>query len=857
MNKELDERVGEQTRMLRDQLAQRETLYAELASEFSAAERLQHVSTQLITARGTEALYEQILDTALAVLHADFASIQQFYPDRGSNGELRLLGHRGFSAEAAKRWEWVGPATRTTCGEALRTGRRVVVADVRKCDFMAGSEDLDGYLGAEIRAGLTTPLFSRSGVLLGMVSAYWCEPHDLNATELRTLDVLARLAADLIERSRAEEAVRRSEERFRNLADTAPAMIWVTGLDKLCTFVNQRWLDFVGHTMEQQIGSGWTDSVHPQDLDRCLTTYSLSFDARRSFQMEYRLRRADGEYRWVLDNGSPFYREGEFAGYVGSCIDITEQKGIEERLRGSETRLKDAQRLAKVGSWERDESGNGYWSDEMFRIYGLRNGAAPSFPALVNCVSPEDRQILLEAHERVRSSDAPLDIEFRIIRPDGEVRWVRTVLESVRDNRGVVVRTVGATQDVTDLKRAQEENFARQKLETVGTLASGIAHDFNNLLGGVLAQIELAQAECTAGSYPDEELKLVEKLALRGSEIVRQLMIYAGKEAQVSTHIDVSQVVEEMLALLRFSVSKHAALETHLGKDLPPVRGSAAQLRQVVMNLVTNASEALGDQDGVIRVTTGRATVDRAAAVSEGVPEGEYLQLEVSDTGSGMPPEMQARVFDPFFTTKSSGRGLGLSVVHGIVRNFDGVMHLASHPGKGTTFRILLPCAEPTSETTADSIPRAKDPTQLSHGATVLVVEDEDPLREAVAKLLRKSGFEVLEAANGTAAIDLLRANGTGIDIILLDMTMPGPSSYEVVAEAAQTRHDVKVILTSAYTEELAANMWSPQIRGFLRKPFRHEDLVETLGSVLSSQATAEKTGNARGALCGETQLSR
>ena len=719
---------------------------------------------------------------------------------------------------------------------------------------MAGSEDLDGYLGAEIRAGLTTPLFSRSGVLLGMVSAYWREPHDLTATELRTLDVLARLAADLIERSRAEEAVRRREERFRNLADTAPVMIWVSGLDKLCTFVNKRWLDFVGHTMEQEIGSGWTGSVHPEDLDRCLTTYSLSFDARRSFQMEYRLRRADGEYRWVLDNGSPFYREGEFAGYIGSCIDITEQKGIEERLRGSETRLKDAQRLAKVGSWERDESGSGYWSDEMFRIYGLRNGAAPSFPAFVNCVYPEDRQILLEAHQRVRSSDAPLDIEFRIIRPDGEVRCVRTVLESVRDDRGVVVRTVGATQDVTDLKRAQEEIFARQKLESVGTLASGIAHDFNNLLGGILAQTELAQAECTAGSYPDEELKVVEKLAIRGSEIVRQLMIYAGKEAEVSTHIDVSQVVEEMLALLRFSVSKHAALETHLGKDLPPVRGSAAQLRQIVMNLVTNASEALGDQDGVIRVTTGRVTVDRAAAVSEGVPEGEYLQLEVSDTGSGMSPETQARVFDPFFTTKSSGRGLGLSVVDGIVRNFDGVMHLASHPGKGTTFRILLPCAKPTSETTADSIPRAKDPTQLWHGTTVLVVEDEDPLREAVAKMLRKSGFEVLEAANGTAAIDLLRANGTGIDIILLDMTMPGPSSHEVVAEAAQTRHDVKVILTSAYTEELAANMWSPQIRGFLRKPFRHEDLVETLGSILSSQAIEEKTGNARGAFCGETQ---
>jgi CheY-like chemotaxis protein len=254
------------------------------------------------------------------------------------------------------------------------------------------------------------------------------------------------------------------------------------------------------------------------------------------------------------------------------------------------------------------------------------------------------------------------------------------------------------------------------------------------------------------------------------------------------------------------------------------------------MNLVTNASEALGDQDGVIRVTTGLVTVDRGAAISEGVTDVEYLQLEVSDTGSGMSPETQARVLDPFFTTKSSGRGLGLSVVDGIVRNFDGVINLASLPGKGTTFRILLPCAKPTSEITADPIPRAKDPTPPSQEVTVLFVDDEDPLRESVAKMLRKSGFKVLEAANGTAAIDLLRANGTEIVIILLDMTMPGPSNREVIAEAAQARKDLKVILTSAYSEELAAaNMTAPQIRGFLRKPFRIEDLVQTIRSVLSS----------------------
>jgi nitrogen-specific signal transduction histidine kinase/CheY-like chemotaxis protein len=419
---------------------------------------------------------------------------------------------------------------------------------------------------------------------------------------------------------------------------------------------------------------------------------------------------------------------------------------------------------------------------------------------------------------------------------------VQAIIEAVRNDSGEVVRTVGATQDITDQKRAQEEVFARQKLESVGTLASGIAHDFNNLLGGVLLQTELAQEECAVGSCPDEELKTVRQLAIRGSEIVRQLMIYAGQEREVFRDVDVSGIVEEMLALLRVSVSKHAALETNLGKDLPPVRGSGAQIRQIVMNLVTNASEAIGEQDGVIRVTTACVTLDRAVAMPEGLAEGDYLQLKVSDTGRGMEPEAQARVFDPFFTTKSSGRGLGLSVVDGIVRGLHGVIHVASEPGNGTEFEVLLPCAKAMSEATAGPIPRVDEAAHSFRQTTVLVVEDEEPLREAIAKMLRKQGFEVIEAHNGAAAIDLLRSHGSEIHLILLDMTMPGPSNHEVVAEAAQARPDMRVILTSAYSEEMAmAAVSAPQIRGFLRKPFRLEDLVQTLRNALSAEATAEK----------------
>ncbi len=501
-------------------------------------------------------------------------------------------------------------------------------------------------------------------------------------------------------------------------------MIWIAGTDKLCTFFNKSWLDFTGRSMEQEVGNGWASGVHPDDLDRCLNIYTASFDARRRFQMEYRLRRADGEYRWILDNGIPLDREGEFAGYIGSCVDVTGQKAVEERLRTSEARLNDAQRLAKVGNWALDiETETIIWSDEVFRIFGLPS-VPPNLAAFLTHVHSDDRGKIMEASRKVRSGGGRVDLEHRIIRPDGEIRFVRAIVEAIGDEVGTPVRIVGASQDiteqvkareilraseerlknaerlahvgnwhwdiktnricgseemfrifakppdftatyeqflqdivpqdrervnreiiecfegkssysteyrialpngdlrtirgitelardadgspvymfgacqdVTDFRRTQEEAMARQKLESVGLLAGGIAHDFNNLLGGILAEAELVDSGLEVDSALREEIRGIKNGAIRGAEIVRQLMIYAGQESEVRELVDVSRTVKEMLELLQVSVSKHATLETDLGKDLPPVRANAAQISQIVMNLVTNASEAIGERE--------------------------------------------------------------------------------------------------------------------------------------------------------------------------------------------------------------------------------------------------------------------
>jgi PAS domain S-box-containing protein len=477
---------------------------------------------------------------------------------------------------------------------------------------------------------------------------------------------IAGVNLDITGRKLAEAALRESEDRFRKIADTAPVMIWLSGPDKGLMFFNKVWLDFTGRTLQQEVGQGWTVNIHPDDYDRCIAEYSSHFDSRRNFHLEYRLRRADGEYRWMLCSGVPRYVDGAFAGYIGSDIDITY------------------------------------------------------------------------------------------------------------------------------VKRAQEEALVRQKLESMGLLASGVAHDFNNLLGGILASVELALTESSGIQPIEEELTRVKAASIRGAELVRQLMIYSGKESPEFKIADISVLVAEMLDLLKASISKHAVLNTHLGRDLPAVRASLAQIRQVIMNLVINASEAIGEQEGEIQISTSRVTITPQSSTGFGaemdLPPDDYVRLEVSDTGVGMTPEVQAKIFDPFFSTKFAGRGLGLAVTQGIVRRHRGAI-TARPRDHGTTFEVLLPCTQEPAQQTSIAVSNSTEPAMPPVG-TVLIVEDEEFLRTALLKSLRKRGFSVIEAVDGSAAIDLVSTERS-ISTVLLDATLPGLLSRHVFDSMKCLRPDL------------------------------------------------------------------
>jgi PAS domain S-box-containing protein len=452
---------------------------------------------------------------------------------------------------------------------------------------------------------------------------------------------------------------------------------------------------------------------------------------------------------------------------------------------------------------------------------------------LVNEVIPEPSLTIVLAKYRQAIDEHTVVLweetsDYPIGRLSGEVS-----VTPVFDTTGTCTHLVGSVHDITEVKRAQEEAFARQKLETVGALANGIAHDFNNILGGVLAQADVALTELESGSVPAEELKAIRDAAIRGAEIVRELLIYAGTESPALVLLNVSQVVEEMLGLLKVSVSKRARIETDLAKNLPAVRANSARVSQLLMNLVTNASDAIGDRDGVIRVTTRRVTAGPGAPERRPLTERDYLQLEVSDTGCGMMPEIRAKVFEPFFSTKSMGRGIGLAVVDGIVRSLGGATELESESGKGTTFRISLPAAESDSQVIDRAEPGTMEAPRQSRVATVLIVEDEAPLRQAVSKMLDKTGAFVIEAADGGTALDALRTQENLIDVMVLDITIPGASSREVLEEAIRLRPDVRVIVTSAYSEDVAAVSLRGPVHHFLRKPYRMADLAELIQTIV------------------------
>ncbi len=386
--------------------------------------------------------------------------------------------------------------------------------------------------------------------------------------------------------------------------------------------------------------------------------------------------------------------------------------------------------------------------------------------------------------------------------------------------------------------KLETQMLQTQKLESLGVLAGGIAHDFNNLLTGIIGYADLARHELPVDSAANEFLDEAVNGARRAAELTQQMLAYSGKGKFTIGPVVLSSLVTDIARLLEVSISKKCVLRFDLMADQPPCMADATQLRQVVMNLIINASEAIGDRSGVIALSTGVAWCERDYLVDtyldESLKEGLYAHLEVADTGHGMSAETRARIFDPFFSTKFTGRGLGLAAVLGIVRGHGGAIRVYSEEGRGTTFKLLLPA---TPGDAATPTAAALTPPVWRGSGTVLIMEDEESIRALTRSMLERMGFAVVLASDGREGVDAFRRLAGENPLVLLDLTMPHLDGAAAYRELRRIRPDVRAILMSGYSEQSIASQFAGKgLAGFIQKPFRLAQLQQTIREVLAGR---------------------
>jgi PAS domain S-box-containing protein len=611
---------------------------------------------------------------------------------------------------------------------------------------------------------------------------------------------------------------------WRSLVENNPDFILLCDRDTTIRYVNRT---AHGFQPADVVGRRATDLVSPDHTEALRDIYEQCWDSGRPADFESPVPSPDGTVAWYATRLVPMQEGGRTVGLLAVARDVTGRRREEDSVRASEARWRALieSHPDQVLIVDRDgmiqfanRLGRGYREEDIVGRDGF------------TFVPPDHRERARAVLRQVWEGGGPADIELPGYWPNGAVGWFYLRLAAIR-REGQTVGVVASSRDITDRKRAEQEREAlahklqqTQKLESLGVLAGGIAHDFNNLLTGILGNANLARIEAPPGSTAVPYLDQIEQICLRAADLCRQMLAYAGKGRFVIEPLDLNRVINDMTHLLQVSLPRAVALRFALAPRLPAARADASQLRQVVMNLVINAAEAVGDRGGHIGVATHATRADpdfiRDVLRDPDLAPGDYVCLEVSDDGPGMTAEVLEKIFDPFFTTKFTGRGLGLAAVQGIVRGHRGAIRVQSESGRGTTFQVFFPAAGGAVEAAA-AAPELS-PEGWRGDGTVLVADDEETVRLIAGRMLGALGFRVVMAADGPEALRLFGADPGTFRLVLLDLTMPHLSGEEVFRELRRLRPDVRVLLMSGYTEQEVTTRFTGQgLAGFVQKPFQ------------------------------------
>jgi len=617
--------------------------------------------------------------------------------------------------------------------------------------------------------------------------------------------------------------------------------IVVVDLDRRVIRHNRQYLkmfDLTADDLERGGVDGLIETLSPQleDLEDVLLRSHAIWSDPSSEAMDT-LRFKDGRIyeRYI----APHRVNGQIVGRVASFRDVGESARAAEAIEQHRAFLEKAQEVAHIGSWiaELDGTDRFGWSAETHRIFGVPlgqfTGTSEAFFAFVHA---EDRDGVRRATEAAWAGIAPYDIEHRIVREDGSVRWVHEKADVLRDGGGKAMRMVGTVQDITDRRQLEDQLRQSQKMEAIGRLAGGIAHDLNNALTAIAGYAELALGEVPASHPARADVEEIRKGAERAGSVTRQLLAFSRKQLLEPRLFNLNATVINIARLLTRLLGADIHVETKLAVSLPEVLGDPGQVEQAIINLAVNARDAM-PKGGRLTLTTSTDDVDEALARRQmPMAPGRYVTLRVGDTGHGMTRETQARIFEPFFTTKDVGKGtgLGLSMVYGTLKQIGGFIFVDSDVDRGTTFRLYFPPAPSAEEPASAQSSAAVAPASANKGhETLMVVEDETAVRNLVASALRHDGYHLLLATSAEEALRLDDGHHGPIDLLLTDAIMPGKSGIELAAAMAARRPGLPVIIMSGYTEETLTGAPLEKPISLLQKPFTPRELRRRIRDVL------------------------
>lgn len=700
-----------------------------------------------------------------------------------------------------------------------------------------------GYKKGDIRGGISIAVPMSSRIKLGDRSR-----KDIAAGHM-LLWFLGSVGIAISSRRRfsSEEKLLASERKFRTLSDWTQDWEYWLSPDGKMHYVSPSCIEITGYTKEE-----FTDDpelvkkiVHPDDRNT-FNQFLFSNDAapeNHNEMLDFRIITRGGETRWIQILSRPIFDGTDFLGIRTSNRDVTKNKLADEKLgrlssivESSDDAIISTSLSGTVTSWNRGaENLFGYTEEEMLD--------RPLMTLLPADHAAEERDIL----ETVASGKTYKHLDTFKISKDGKRIDLSVIISPVTDSNDNNIGISLIARDITNLKRAEQERLLlerqimqTQKLESLGVLAGGIAHDFNNILMAIIGNVDLALLRLNKESSGVENMRRVREAATRAADLAQQMLAYSGKGKFMIENIDMNLLIEEMLHLLEVSISKKVVLRLNLDSPLPAIAADATQMRQIIMNLVINASEAIGEKSGIISIRTGQMDCTHQYLkqdwLDDNISEGLYVYLEIADTGCGMSSETAAKIFDPFFSTKFTGRGLGMAAVLGIIRGHNGSIKVYSELGKGTSFKILLPASNMPAES-SDSKPHSLKNWQGS--GTVLIVDDEEAVLKVSGEMLRELGFEVITALDGREGIDLYTANMDKIVCVILDLTMPGLDGEQAFRKLRQIKPDIKVLMSSGYNEqEVTERFIGKGLSGFIQKPYKLSTLSETLRSTLEENSS-------------------